>query len=130
MFFKKSDKPTSRIDTLIGSDTRIEGNIYFAGGLRVDGIIKGDVKEASSELGTVVLSEHGQIEGTVVVSRIMLNGKVIGPVHAKDYVELQPKARVLGDVYYKVIEMHTGAVIEGNLIYQGEQEVKLLTNKD
>lgn len=130
MFFKKSDKATSRIDTLIGSDTRIEGDVYFSGGLRVDGIIKGDVKEESSELGTIVLSEYGQIEGAVVVSRIMLNGKVVGPVHAKDYIELQPKARVIGDVYYKAIEMHTGAVIEGNLIYQGEHEVKLLTNKD
>lgn len=130
MFFKKSDKATSRIDTLIGSDTRIEGDVYFSGGLRVDGAIKGDVKEESAELGTIVLSEHGQIEGAVVVSRIMINGKVVGPVHAKDFVELQPKARVIGDVYYKSIEMHTGAVIEGNLIYQGEQAIKLLTNKD
>jgi cytoskeletal protein CcmA (bactofilin family) len=130
MFFNKTEKAASRIDTLIGSETRIEGNIYFSGGLRVDGVIKGDVKEDPSELGTIVLSEHGQVEGAVVASRIMLNGKVVGPVHAKDYVELQPKARVTGDVYYKVIEMHTGAVIEGNLIYQGDQEMKLLTNKD
>ncbi len=130
MFFKKSNNPMGRIDTLIGGETRIEGSIYFTGGLRVDGVIRGNVIEEATTPSTIVLSEHGQIEGSVVAAQVMLNGKVIGPVHAKDYVELQPKARVIGDVHYKVIEMHTGAVIEGNLIYEGDQEVKLLTNKD
>jgi len=131
MFFKGKNKPQNRIDTLVGSDTRIDGDIYFSGGLRVDGTVRGNVNEDVSTPSTLILSEHGTIQGAVVVSQVVLNGRVVGPVHAKEYVELQPKARVVGDVYYKSLEMHTGAVIEGNLIYQGEdQETRLLTNKD
>jgi len=131
MFFKNRNKPQNRIDTLIGAATRINGDIYFTGGLRVDGTVHGDVNEEVSTPSALVLSEQGTIEGAVVVSQVVLNGRVVGPVHAKEFVELQPKARVVGDVYYKSLEMHTGAVIEGNLIYQGEsQETRLLTNKD
>jgi len=131
MFFKSRNKPQSRIDTLVGAETRIDGDIYFTGGLRVDGVVRGNVNEEASTPSTLVLSEQGSIEGAVVVSQVVLNGRVVGPVHAKEYVELQPKARVVGDVYYKSLEMHTGAVIEGNLIYQGEdQETRLLTNKE
>ncbi|HSH73488.1 MAG TPA: polymer-forming cytoskeletal protein [Methylophilaceae bacterium] len=131
MFFKNRNKPQNRIDTLVGAETRIDGDIYFTGGLRVDGTVRGNVNEEVSTPSALVLSEQGTIEGAVVVSQVVLNGRVVGPVHAKEYVELQPKARVVGDVYYKSLEMHTGAVIEGNLIYQGDdQETRLLTNKD
>lgn len=131
MFFKNRNKPQNRIDTLIGAATRINGDIYFTGGLRVDGTVRGNVNEEVSTPSALVLSEQGTIEGAVVVSQVVLNGRVVGPVHAKEFVELQPKARVVGDVYYKSLEMHTGAVIEGNLIYQGDsQETRLLTNKD
>ncbi len=128
--FKSKNKPQNRIDTLIGAETRVEGDIHFTGGLRVDGVVRGDVNEDGST-STLVLSEQGMIEGAVMVSHVVLNGRVVGPVHAKHYVELQAKARVVGDVHYKSLEMHTGAVIEGNLVYQGEdQETRLLTNKD
>ena len=130
MLFKNKNKPQNRIDTLIGAETRVEGDIHFTGGLRVDGVVRGDVNEDGST-STLVLSEQGMIEGAVMVSHVVLNGRVVGPVHAKHYVELQAKARVVGDVHYKSLEMHTGAVIEGNLVYQGEdQETRLLTNKD
>ena len=128
--FKNKNKPQNRIDTLIGAETRVEGDIHFTGGLRVDGVVRGDVNEDGST-STLVLSEQGMIEGAVMVSHVVLNGRVVGPVHSNQYVELQAKARVVGDVYYKSLEMHTGAVIEGNLVYQGEdQATRLLTNKD
>lgn len=120
MFFNKN-KPQNRIDTLIGADTRVEGDIHFKGGLRVDGSIRGNVSENASTPGTLVLSEQGRIEGAISVCHAVINGKVIGPVRANEYVELQSKSRVTGDVYYKSLEMHTGAVIEGKLIYLGDK---------
>ena len=119
MFFKNKSKPPSRIDTLIGADTRIEGDIHFKGGLRVDGSVRGNVSENGSA-GTLVLSEQGRIEGAITVCQAVINGKVIGPVRSNEYVELQSKSRVTGDVYYKSLEMHTGAVIEGKLVYLGD----------
>jgi len=120
MFFKKSNRIQNSIDTLIGADTRIEGDIHFSGGLRVDGTIRGKVSEPIATPSTLILSEHGSIEGAVSASKIVINGKVTGPVRAGQFIELQPKAHITGDVYYKSLEMHTGAVIEGKLVYLGE----------
>lgn len=121
MFFKRSNRIQNNIDTLIGSDTRIEGNINFSGGLRVDGAIRGNVTEPNATPSTLILSEHGRIEGAVNASKIVINGQVVGPVRSAQFIELQAKAHITGDVYYKSLEMHTGAVIEGKLVYLGEQ---------
>ncbi|NOS96209.1 MAG: polymer-forming cytoskeletal protein [Methylotenera sp.] len=117
MFFKKSNKVQNSIDTLIGVDTRVEGNIIFSGGLRVDGAILGAVSELSDSPSTLILSEHGRIEGAITASKIVINGTVLGPVKAGQFIELQTKARITGDVTYNSLEMHTGAVIEGKLVY-------------
>ncbi len=120
MFFKKSNRIQNTIDTLIGTETRIEGDIHFSGGLRVDGAIRGNVSEPNASPSTLILSEHGRIEGAVNASKLVINGKVVGPVKANQFIELQAKAHITGDVYYKSLEMHTGAVIEGKLVYLGE----------
>jgi cytoskeletal protein CcmA (bactofilin family) len=120
MFFKKANKIDNRIDTLVGADTRIEGDLYFSGGLRVDGDIRGNVAEQNGNPSTLIISEHGKIEGAVSAAKIVLNGKVIGTVKSSHFIELQTKARITGDLYYKSLEMHTGAVIEGKLVYLGD----------
>ncbi|MEE9330896.1 MAG: polymer-forming cytoskeletal protein [Methylophilaceae bacterium] len=117
MFFKKENKIDSRIDTLVGTETTISGDIIFSGGLRVDGVIRGDVKEQDGSEGTIILSENGRIEGAVSTTKIVLNGAVIGPVRASQFIELQTKARITGDLYYKSLEMHMGAVIDGKLVH-------------
>ena len=120
---KGNSKPKNSIECLIGAGTTIEGNITFAGGLRVDGRVRGDVIAADSKPGTLVLSEHAQIEGEIRVSHVVINGTVIGPVHAGEYVELQAKANVTGDVYYKTLEIQLGAVVQGRLVFQNDGKV-------
>ena len=120
MFRKKEQKPSSRIETLIGVETAIHGDIHFSGGLRVDGTIHGNVRETAGKACTLVLSEHGRIEGAIEASHAVINGTVVGPVKAGSYIELQSKSRVTGDVYYKTLEIHTGAVVEGKLVYISE----------
>lgn len=122
MFGKKVSKPQSRIDCLIGAGTTIEGSISFQGGLRVDGHVRGDVVSADDQDGTLVLSEQARIEGEIRVSHVVINGTAVGPIHASEYVELQPKANVTGDIHYRTLEMHLGAVVQGRLVY--EQEAK------
>ena len=121
MFGKnKGNKPQNRIDCLIGAGTVIEGNITFSGGLRVDGHVRGNVLAVDDKPGTLVLSEQARIEGEIRVSHVVINGAVVGPVHAVEYVELQAKANVTGDVYYRTLEMQLGAVVQGRLVYQPE----------
>lgn len=117
MFGKRHSKPQSRIDSLIGAETRIEGNLSFSGGLRVDGEVIGNVIAKPGKPSTLVLSEHGRISGEINATHLMVNGKVEGPVRATEYLELQSKARVVGDVQYKTLEIQLGAVVEGRLIH-------------
>jgi cytoskeletal protein CcmA (bactofilin family) len=119
MFGSKANKPQNRIDSLIGVGTRIEGNVTFAGGLRVDGEIKGNVRATDGQTGTLVISEQARVEGEVVVSHIVINGTIVGPVQASEFIELQPRSRVTGDVQYNALEMHLGAVVEGRLVHRG-----------
>lgn len=119
MFGKKGDakKPLGKIDSLIGSGTRIEGSVYFSGGLRIDGEVKGSVQAADgASLSTLVLSERARVEGGVSVAHLITNGVVVGPVVVSDSLEMQSRARIVGDVEYVSIEMHQGAVIEGRLV--------------
>jgi cytoskeletal protein CcmA (bactofilin family) len=123
--FGKSSKPQNRIDSLIGATTRIEGNVLFSGGLRVDGMVRGNVSALPDQPGTLVLSEHARIDGEVQVAHLVVNGTINGPVHAMESLELQAGARVKGDVHYKSIEMQQGAVVEGRLVhYDGAAEIK------
>jgi cytoskeletal protein CcmA (bactofilin family) len=112
--FGKKPTPQKRIDALIGAGTAVRGDIVFEGGLRIDGQVVGNVTAAEGKPATLVVSEQARIEGRVEVSHVVINGQVHGPVHA-EYLELQPKARITGDVAYKSIEMHVGAVVQGRL---------------
>ncbi len=117
MFKPKQNKPAA-IDTLIGAKTRINGDVEFAGGFHLDGYINGNVKCELGEGATLSVSEHGCIEGSVIVPNIVLNGIVKGDIDAGDRVELGPKARVLGSVHYTTIETAVGAQIHGKLIHR------------
>lgn len=121
---KGGSKPHNNIECLIGAGATVEGNIVFAGGLRVDGRVRGDVVAAEGKPGTLVLSERAQIEGEIRVSHVVINGTVIGPVYATEYVELQPKANVTGDVHYKTLEIQLGAVVQGKLVYESEDKAE------
>jgi cytoskeletal protein CcmA (bactofilin family) len=118
--FKKDVKPQNRIDTLIGTGTVITGDITFTGGLRIDGEVKGHVRAGSDQSATLVVSEQARIDGEVVVSHLVINGTVHGPVVSSGFLELQAKARVTGDVQYNSIEMHLGAVVEGRMVHTGQ----------
>jgi cytoskeletal protein CcmA (bactofilin family) len=130
MFGGKASKPQTRIDSLIGDGTTVEGNVIFNGGLRIDGQVKGNVLAGEEQPSTLVLSERARVEGEIRVSHAVVNGTVIGPVHATEYVELQPKCNVTGDVHYRTLEIQLGAVVQGRLVHQEEvQAPKVLTVK-
>jgi len=116
MFQRRKSRPQQkRIDCLIGATTTVRGDIVFSGGLRIDGTVTGRIVGASNEAATLVISEQATVDGNVEVSHVVINGSVNGPVVAKEYLELQPKARVVGDVLYGSLEMHVGAVVDGKL---------------
>jgi cytoskeletal protein CcmA (bactofilin family) len=122
MFKRKASKDI-QIDTLIGAQTRIHGDVEFAGGLHLDGRINGDVKGALEGHAILSVSESGCIEGSVFAASVLVNGTVHGDIDATDRVELGAKARVLGSVHYSVIETAVGAQIYGKLNHRAPGEI-------
>ena len=112
MFGKRKPPP---IKSLIAPGTSIEGHVQFRDGLRVDGEVAGDLKAPTGEPSILVISEQAQVSGRVEADHVIINGTVRGPVLARELLELQPKARIEGDVTYKALEMHQGATIAGRL---------------
>jgi len=109
---------SARVETLVGQNTEVFGDVVFSGGLHVDGTIIGNVRTRDSSGGTLTLSEHGRIEGEVKVSHIILNGEVKGDVFAYERIELAPQARIQGHVYYNLLEMAMGAEVNGSLVHK------------
>ena len=129
MFSNRQTKPQNRIDSLVGAGTKIEGDVHFTGGLRVDGEIKGSVIADPSKPSTLVLSEQARVEGEVRVTHLVVNGTVVGPVNVAEYLELQSKAKVTGDVHYRTLEIQLGAIVEGKLIHLAQAEDKVVAFK-
>lgn len=105
------------IDSLIGAGTTIDGDVRFRGGLRIDGVVKGKVLGQSDQLTLLVLSEQGRVEGEIRAGKVVINGEVIGTVTAAETAELMPKARVVGDLHYKRLEVQQGAEVTGRLLH-------------
>ena len=115
-------RKTTRIDTLIGQYTQVNGDVSFSGGLHVDGTIRGNVVAEDDGQSVLSLSERGTIEGEVNVPYVVLNGVVQGDVHSSEHIELSSRARVTGNVYYNLIEMAIGAEVNGKLVHNPEPE--------
>jgi cytoskeletal protein CcmA (bactofilin family) len=118
---KPNDKPCNTIDTLVGVTTELKGDITFAGGLRIDGKIKGNIVARADDNSTLVLSENAVVTGDVSVPHMIVNGKIKGNVRCVERLELQAKAEIMGDVTYKVLEIAAGAQVVGNLTRIGDK---------
>jgi len=118
--FGRKRRRDSAISTLVGRDTRVNGDLEFSGGCLVDGFVKGNVQSVQDENATLSVSEYGHVEGSVNVPNVLLNGTVKGDVKASKRVVLGSNARVIGNVQYSLIEMAIGAKVNGKLIHEGE----------
>jgi cytoskeletal protein CcmA (bactofilin family) len=117
MFGSGKKKGAGGVDTLVGPNTEIRGDVLFAGGLHVDGRIKGKVMATTGADAALSISETGYIEGDISVPNIRVNGSVSGNVHAATKITLAPKANVAGNVFYKVLEIQPGAEVNGQLVH-------------
>lgn len=129
MFGNRAQAP---IKSLIAEGIVIDGNIRFTEGLRIDGQVTGSVIAEGNQPSILVVSEAAVVTGGEIrADHVIVNGTVKGQVHAAELLELQPLARIEGDVTYKALEMHQGAIISGHLQpVQGEEKpvLKLAAN--
>ena len=121
---KKKTNANGRIDSLVGANSTIHGDVHFSGGLHIDGKIIGNVIAEEGTSSTLILSSNGHIKGDVQVGHVVLNGSVKGNVYSSDSVELASEAHVDGNVYYALLEMAMGAEVNGNLVHQSKEELQ------
>jgi cytoskeletal protein CcmA (bactofilin family) len=105
--------------TLIAAGTEIRGDIRFTGRLHLDGKIEGVIRGEGSQ-AMLTLSEHAAVTGEVQAPHIVVNGEIKGDVTASERLELASRARIEGNVYYKVLEMSAGARINGKMVHRTE----------
>jgi len=120
MLGKKKTHRVGKIDTLVGQNTELKGDLFFTGGLHIDGRVKGNVVAVDGTESALTLSNNGRVEGEVRVPYIVLNGEVVGDVYASEKIELAANAQIRGNVYYNLLEMAMGAEVNGSLVHQAE----------
>lgn len=129
MFSSNKKTPAARIDTLVGRNTRITGDLRFSGGLHVDGHIEGNVSCESGTESVLSVSQHGSIKGEVRVAHVVINGSIEGDVYADQRLELGAEAHVTGDVHYNLIEIAVGAAVNGKMVHKPAGPVLALSHQ-
>lgn len=127
---KSPDGGHARETSLIAQGTSIKGDVHFSGALHLDGKVDGSVLADADSGAVFTLSEDGQVTGEVRVPCAVVNGVVKGNIHAADRLELAARARVDGDVHYRVLEMAAGAEVNGRMVHQGAQAQRQLAGPD
>lgn len=117
---QKPRRPSGHFDTLISSRTTVEGDVYFSGGLHIDGTVRGRVVAEDGSEAVLRLSEVGSVEGDIIAPHVIINGTVHGDVYATAHLELAEKAAIKGNVHYELIEMAMGASVNGSLVHQSK----------
>ena len=112
MFNKKKQPP---LKSLVAQGARVVGDIFFVEGMRVECAIQGNIRPVDNNPSILVIAESAVITGAVTADHIIINGTIKGSVSARLMLELQPNARIEGDVEYGALEMHQGALISGRL---------------
>ena len=108
-------KPTGGIDTLVGTGMQVSGDVTCNGTMCVQGCIEGNVKCDGHPGATLIVDGSGTVKGNVCVSHLVVRGKVEGSIDAANSMELHDTARVTGDVCFRALSIHPGAVIEGQM---------------
>ena len=127
---KSTQRDGFAIDTLIGPEVVIRGDLEFSGGLYGEGRILGKVVAAEGKPASLLLAEQGTVEGEIRAPVVIINGTLVGDVHAGERIELAQKARVEGNVHYSVVEMSAGAQLTGRLVHVQSQEARALQAQD
>ena len=115
---KRDGRPAVDVDTLIGTKVTVRGAIVFSGGLHIDGTLIGSISAEAGAQAVLVLSERGRIEGEIRVPHVVINGAVQGDIHASAKVELAAKARITGNIHYRLLEMAAGAEVNGRIVHE------------
>lgn len=117
MAFRKKIKAV-QIDTLVGPMSKVVGDVYYGGGLQIEGTVEGNVMAKCEDKCVLVISEMGVVEGEIRGTSIIIDGTVHGDIYASEGIELKAGAKINGDIYYASLGITVGAEVNGKLVCQ------------
>ena len=115
----KTPMNSSEIETVIGLETVIHGTLSSKGAMRVDGKLEGGVADAAS----VVIGDHGEVQGDITAGIVVVAGKVVGNIFASVSIEILQSAQIHGDIKTAALTIAEGATFEGNCTMTKEKQV-------
>lgn len=107
------------VDTLVGPEVVLRGELRFAGGLYLEGCLLGSVLALEGRPAQFTIAARGRVEGEVRAPVVVVHGCVVGDIHAGERLELGPGARVEGRLHYNVLQIAAGAAVSGQLQHCG-----------
>lgn len=107
----KKEKKIEAVSTFLGPDADFDGIINFKGTIRLDGKVKGKIV---SDGGTVIIGEKAIVEAEIDAETVIVKGSVNGKILARDRIEAQPPARILGELQAPTVTIDSGVVFNGN----------------
>ncbi len=111
-----SDKETDKLESVLGSNSTLKGELNVKGTLRVDGTVDGQL-----EADQVILSESATLKGTIKAKKIIIGGKMEGNVSAQELVEIKSKGEVQGDIFTRKLVIIEGGEVNGKIEMKKEE---------
>jgi cytoskeletal protein CcmA (bactofilin family) len=124
MFNSKSkssfDSATANASTLIGAGTTITGDLESNGDIRIDGVLKGNLKGKAK----IIIGADGVVEGDIEGLQADIMGQVTGTIKVQELLFLHGKTQVNGDIYAGKLQVEPTAVFNGSC-HMGANVVEL-----
>ena len=99
------------------------GDIHFSGILEIEGLVVGNILAHPDSVAEVRIREAGEVRGVICVPVVIVNGLVEGDLYSSNHLELAGKARIVGNVFYHLMEMVLGCRVQGQLTHKGSAEI-------
>lgn len=106
--------------TIVSREAVVVGDIHFSGNLDVEGVVQGNIFGRPESEALVRVVHGGRVEGEIRAPDVVVNGIVEGDIYSTSHLELAPKGRVKGSVYYNRAEMAAGFEVNGSLTHLAE----------
>lgn len=101
-----------KIDSIIGTDAVVEGNLTTGSITRIDGSVQGNIKSK----GTLIVGSGGSVKGNIEALQVMIAGEVTGDLFVQEKIEVSSSGKVIGNIHTKSLVVDENAVFQGQCI--------------
>ncbi|ORT98855.1 protein of unknown function DUF583 [Anaerovibrio sp. JC8] len=106
---KKIDDAANDIETIIGRNTVIKGEINGSSNLRIDGTVEGTVTVS----GSIIIGEDGRVKGDIAANELVVSGQVEGNATIDNGLSIYSTGQLVGDIKAGSLKIEEGGTFRG-----------------